>query len=130
MGRQIGVRCLQFYLVLLLLDWVPGRFLTAPTDQLVFQMVFQGLGSVVVSGISFTRMIQYFGPVRSTMLTAVVPGLAAGSAVLFLDEPMVWNLAAGLALVTLGILFGVRAAATPAPVKAAAVTPAVRGVET
>jgi len=118
------------YLALLLLDWVPGRFLTAPADQLVFQMVFQGLGSVVISGITFTKMIQYFGPVRSTMLTAVVPGLAAGSAVLFLGEPMQWNLAAGLALVTLGILFGVRAVAAATPASAPPVTTAVRGVET
>ena len=97
------------YSLLLLLQWVPGRFLDAPLGQVLFQMAFQGIGSVVVSGISFTRMIQHFGPVRSTMMTAVVPGLAALAAVLLLDEPMGWNLALGLALVTMGIVFGVRA---------------------
>ena len=70
-------------------------------------MVFQGGGSVVVSGITFTRMIQHFGPVRSTMITALVPGLSAVGAVVFLREPMHWNLAAGLLLVTGGILLGV-----------------------
>lgn len=105
------------YVLLLLLQWVPGRLLDAPPGQVLFQMGFQGVGSVVVSGISFTRMIQYFGPVRSTMLTAVVPGLAALSAVLLLDEPMGWNLALGLALVTAGIVFGVRAG-PPAPAPA------------
>jgi drug/metabolite transporter (DMT)-like permease len=96
------------YVTLLLLEWVPGRFLDAPLGQVLFQMAFQGGASVVVSGISFTRMIQHFGPVRSTMMTSVVPGLAALSAVLLLGEPMGWNLAVGLALVTMGIVFGVR----------------------
>jgi drug/metabolite transporter (DMT)-like permease len=51
--------------------------------------------------------------VRSTMITALVPGLSALGAVLFLGEPLHWNLLAGLALVTMGILFGVRVAAIP-----------------
>jgi len=63
---------------------------------------------VVISGITFTKMVQSFGPVRSTMITAVVPGLSALGAVIFLGEPLYWNLLAGLALVTLGIVFGVR----------------------
>lgn len=96
------------YVVLLLLEWVPGRFFDAPWGQVLFQMAFQGLGSVVISGISFTKMIQHFGPVRSTMLTAVVPGLAAISAVIFLGEPLQWSLGIGLVLVTLGIVSGVR----------------------
>ena len=99
------------YSVLVLGGFVPGQVFSAPLRELVFQAVFQGWGSVVVSGITFTKMIQYFGPVRSTMITALVPGLSALGAVLMLGEPLYWNLAAGLVLVTLGILFGVRAAA-------------------
>lgn len=81
-------------------------------------MLFQGVGSVVISGISFTRMIQYYGPVRSTMITAVVPGLSALAAVVFLGEPMGWSLLFGLLLVTAGIVFGVRAVAPPVVVVA------------
>jgi len=55
-------------------------------------------------------MIRYFGPVRSTMITALVPGLSALGAVWLLGEPMQWNLAFGLLAVTGGILFGVLAA--------------------
>ena len=40
-----------------------------------------------------------------------MPGLSALGAVVFLQEPMQWNLLAGLSLVTCGILFGVRQAA-------------------
>ena len=99
------------YSALLYLQWVPGRVWVAPFYDVAFQMVFQGVGSVVISGITFTKMIQHFGPVRSTMITALVPGLSAISAAVFLGEPLGWNLLVGLALVTGGIVFGVRKAA-------------------
>ena len=90
------------YTALLLLHWVPGQVLVAPLRDVAFQMVFQGVGSVVISGITFTKMIQHFGPVRSTMITALVPGLSAISAALFLGEPLVWNLCGGLGAGDLG----------------------------
>ncbi len=96
------------YLTLALTGLVPSHLFTAPGGEVLFQMAFQGIGSVVISGITFTLMIQHFGPVRTTMITALVPGLSALGAVLLLGEPMHWNLLAGLALVTIGILFGVR----------------------
>ncbi len=103
------------YTVLLLLHWVPGQVLQAPVSAVGFQMLMHGVGSVVISGITFTKMIQHYGPVRSTMITAVVPGLSAVSAALFLGEPLPWNLLAGLVLVTAGIVFGVRKATAVAP---------------
>ncbi len=96
------------YTVLLLLHVVPGKVFMAPWQDVAFQMFFQGVGSVVISGITFTKMIQHYGPVRSTMITALVPGLSALAAALVLGEPLVWNLLAGLALVSIGIVFGVR----------------------
>jgi drug/metabolite transporter (DMT)-like permease len=119
------VTYMLIYTVLLLLNWVPGQVLVAPVGAVAFQMLMQGVGSVVISGITFTKMIQHYGPVRSTMITALVPGLSAISAAIFLGEPLQWNLLAGLALVTAGIMFGVR--------KALAVTPktiAVHAVST
>ena len=103
------------YTALLLLQWVPGRVFSAPLGDVAFQMLFQGVGSVVISGITFTRMIQHYGPVRSTMITALVPGLSALAAALILGEPLSWNVLAGLLLVTGGIVFGVRQAAPKAP---------------
>lgn len=78
-------------------------------SEIAFHMAFQGGGSVVLAGIAFTYMVKQFGPVRSTMITALVPGLSALGAVFFLGEPLGLNLLAGLALVTIGIMFGVRA---------------------
>jgi len=101
------VTYMPVYSVLLWLQWVPGRVWVAPWQDVMFQMLFQGVGSVVISGITFTKMIQHFGPVRSTMITALVPGLSALSAVLVLGEPLGWNVLAGLALVSAGIVFGV-----------------------
>jgi drug/metabolite transporter (DMT)-like permease len=60
-------------------------------------------------------MVRSFGPVRTTMLTALVPGLSALTAVAVLGEPLGLALIGGLALVTAGILVGVRAARVPAP---------------
>jgi drug/metabolite transporter (DMT)-like permease len=99
---------LPFYFLLLGLGVIQSHLASAPWPELLFQLVFQGLGSVVISGMTFVRMIEYFGPVRSTMITALVPGLSALGAVIFLGEPLYWNLLAGLVLVTVGITFGVR----------------------
>ena len=102
---------LPVYALLVGLGVLRSHLASAPVGEVLFQMLFQGVGSVVISGITFTRMVGYFGPVRSTMITALVPGLSALGAVLFLGEPLSANLLLGLALVTAGILFGVRAIA-------------------
>lgn len=113
---------LPTYALLVALGAVVSHLALAPWSEIAFQMLFQGGGSVVISGISFTRMIQHFGPVRTTMITALVPGLSAMGAVFFLGEPMYWNLVAGLLLVTAGILVGVlrKSQARPAPAAAQA----------
>lgn len=93
----------------------PTQLHVAPWSEILFQVAFQGVGSVVISGITFMQMVRCYGPVRSTMITALVPGLSALGAVWFLGEPLHWNLLTGLALVTCGILFGVSQAKKPAP---------------
>jgi hypothetical protein len=98
------------YAGLVNLGVLPSHMGQAAWSEIIFQAAFQGIGSVVISGITFTQMIRAFGPVKSTMITALVPGLSALGAVVFLGEPLSWNLWAGLALVTGGILFGVRQA--------------------
>ncbi len=108
------------FVVLVGLQILPTQLHQAPWSEILFQVVFQGVGSVVISGITFTHMVRYYGPVRSTMITALVPGLSALGAVWFLGEPMHWNLLTGLALVTGGILLGVRQA-NPVPSNAVTV---------
>ena len=102
-----GVAFLPAYGALAWAGWVNSGLALAPWQELLFQAAFQGVGSVAISGITFTLMVRHFGPVRSTMITAIVPGLSALGAVPLLGEPLHWNLVVGLALVTFGILFGV-----------------------
>lgn len=96
------------YALLALGGVVVSHLQQAPWSEILFQAVVQGVGSVVISGITFVKMVENFGPIRSTMMTAVVPGLSALAAVLFLGEPLYWNLLLGLALVTIGIVFGIK----------------------
>jgi drug/metabolite transporter (DMT)-like permease len=96
------------YGLLVLAQLLPSHLGQAGWQFVFFQMVYQGVGTVAISGITFTTMIRYYGPVRSTMITALVPGLSALAAALVLGEALPWNVLAGLALVSAGILFGVR----------------------
>ncbi|MBM3387283.1 MAG: DMT family transporter, partial [Betaproteobacteria bacterium] len=97
------------FVVATALGWWPTNLPQASWQECLFQALVQGVGSVVISGITFTHMVRHYGPVRSTMVTALVPGLSALGAVLLLGEPMHWHLLVGLACVTGGILLGVRA---------------------
>ena len=104
------VSFVPLFTLLVQLNVLSSHFSQASWSEILLQVAFQGVGSVAISGISFTQMIRSFGPVKSTMITALVPGLSALGAVIILGEPMSWNLMVGLALVTCGILFGVRQA--------------------
>jgi drug/metabolite transporter (DMT)-like permease len=104
---------LPTYGALVALGAVESRLSTAPWGEIVFQAAWQGGASVVVSGITFATMVRTFGPVRSTMMTALVPGLSAMGAVVLLGEPLGIGLVAGLALVTAGIVVGGRATGRP-----------------
>jgi drug/metabolite transporter (DMT)-like permease len=116
------------YLLALASGLLPSGQAQASLGEWLFQAGFQGGLSVVVSGITFTTMVRHFGPVRSTMMTSLVPGLSALGAVLLLGEPLGWNLALGLAMVTLGMLFGIRASgAAPSATNHASVAAPVEG---
>ena len=96
------------YAVLAYSGVIASHLREAPWSEIAVQALAQGIGSVVISGITFMRMVETFGPVRTTMVTALVPALSALGAVVFLGEPLYWNLLVGLALVTVGIVFGIR----------------------
>ena len=93
---------------------VPSGLSTAPWSELAWQAVFQGGLSMWLAGLAYTQVVQTFGPLRSTMMTAVVPPLAALAAVPLLGEPLNAAALGGLACVTLGLLVGLRAPAAAA----------------
>ena len=107
--------------------FLPKQMMAAPWLDIVWNGVFQGIFALVVSMSLYTRVVQAFGPSRTTMITAVCPGLAALIAVPMLGEPLSALVLMGLAAVTAGMVVGVsgrpsvQAVAAP-PATVAAVT--------
>ena len=97
------------------LDLWPTRLGAAPSGELLFQGVYQGAIAMLLSGIAFTQVVNTFGPMRTTMITALVPVLAALAAVPLLGEPLGPLPFAGLGAVTLGMWLGLRMRAARAP---------------
>ncbi len=115
----IALGCLLSYVPLyalgVLAGWVPSRLASAPWGEIAFQAVYQGGLAMLAAGLAYTTVVQTFGPLRTTMLTALVPPLAALLAVPLLGEPLGLAALGGLLCVGLGLLVGLRAAA---PVRA------------
>jgi len=91
--------------------WWPSRLAQAGWPEIAFQAVYQGGLAMLVAGFAFTQVVASFGPVRTTMITALVPALSALAAVPLLNEPLTALPLAGLVCVTLGLAIGLRAAA-------------------
>jgi drug/metabolite transporter (DMT)-like permease len=110
----IALGCVLSYVPLFVVAvWgglLPSGLGAAPWREIAFQAVFQGGFSMLIAGLAFTQVVTIFGPIRTTMLTALVPSLAALSAVPLLGEPLSATVLGGLACVTLGLLFGLRQA--------------------
>lgn len=108
----IAVGCLASYVPLFALGAANGLFVThlaaAPWREIAFQAVFQGGLSMLVAGWAFTQVVTTFGPVRTTMITALVPALAALTAVPLLGEALGSAALGGLVCVTCGLLVGLR----------------------
>lgn len=96
------------------LDIWPSRLAVAPWSELLFQGFYQGAIAMLLAGVAFTQVVSTFGPLRTTMITALVPVLAALAAVPLLGEPLGALPLAGLVCVTLGLLLGLRTRAVPA----------------
>lgn len=111
----IAIGCLLSYVPLFALGAatgiVPTQLTSAPWSEIVFQAIFQGGISMFLAGVAFTQVVKTFGPVRTTMITAVVPVLSTVLALPLLDESLTATGSVGLVCVTLGLLIGVRAQA-------------------
>jgi drug/metabolite transporter (DMT)-like permease len=103
------------YGVLAFTHSIHTQLFAAPWSEILLQGFLQGVLSVVISGITFVKMVEIFGPVRSTMITSVVPPMSALGAVFLLGEPLHWNLLVGLLLATIGIGFGVKSVTPTTP---------------
>ncbi len=102
------------YALAALLGLVPSRLAAAPWGEILFQGLYQGGVSMLVAGLAYTQVVATYGPMRTTMITAMVPVLSALAAVPLLDEALSPAALGGLALVTAGLLLGTGAVPSPA----------------
>jgi drug/metabolite transporter (DMT)-like permease len=94
--------------------WLAPKNLQAASLTMVLgHGVFQGCIALTLSMWLFGKMVIAFGPVRTTMITALAPPMAALVAVPVLDEPLTWFVVAGLLCVVVGTVVGVRPARAP-----------------
>lgn len=111
----IAIGCLASYVPLYAAaaaaGLIPSQLASAPLSEIAFQAVYQGAFAMLIAGMAFTQVVKTFGPVRTTMITAVVPMLAAVLAIPLLGEPMTAVGVLGLFCVTLGLMIGLRAQA-------------------
>ena len=99
------------------LAFLPKNIAATPIGEIVFQGVYQGLFAVVIAMLAYTQVVRTFGPLRTAMVTAVVPASAAVLSVPILGEPLLPLTLAGAAVTTAGMFVGVSggraAVATP-----------------
>ncbi|MCC7461379.1 MAG: DMT family transporter [Gammaproteobacteria bacterium] len=93
---------------------VPSGLAIAPWREIGLLAVYQGGVVMLLSGLAFTQVVVTFGPVHTTMITAVVLPLAALLAVPLLGEPLGPAALAGLVCVVAGLLVGLRRPPGPA----------------
>ncbi|MFQ3622299.1 MAG: DMT family transporter [Acetobacteraceae bacterium] len=104
---SIALGCAPLYLPL----WwfaLPSSIALASWGEIVFQGVYQGLLAMALASLIYTRALVALGPVRLSLFTSLVPAMAALAAWPMLDEPLGPGSLAGVALVTAGMILGVR----------------------
>jgi len=108
----IALGCLASYVpvygLAALVGAVPSGLGQASWREIAFHAVYQGGFAMLIAGVAFTQVVATFGPVRTTMMTAVVPALAALAAVPLLGEALTPAALGGLVGVTAGLLLGLR----------------------
>jgi len=97
--------------ILFLPTWwlfLPSKMDQAPTAEIAMQAIYQGVLVVFVAMMLYSFAVRNLGAQTVVLLMAIVPGLAALSAVPVLGEPLSSLTLAGLGAVTLGAVFAAR----------------------
>ncbi len=88
--------------------FLPSTMSRAPPAEIAMQAIYQGVLVVFVAMLLYTYAVRSLGAQTVVLLMAIVPGLAALSAVPLLGEPISLYTLAGLAAVTTGAVYGAR----------------------
>ena len=103
------VTAVPLYAVGTILGAWPSGLAQAGWREIAFQGVYQGGVTMLIAGVAFTHVVTTFGPLRTVMITALVPLITALAAVPLLGEPLTASVILGLACVSAGLLLGLRA---------------------
>ncbi|MEL6680877.1 MAG: DMT family transporter [Pseudomonadota bacterium] len=91
----------------------PMNLWDAAPSFLAFQVLMQGVLAGYVSTITYSYALQNILPSRVAAAAAMVPVMAALGGWIWLDEPIGWIKAAGIAVVTCGVLLASGAVGKP-----------------
>jgi len=89
--------------------FLPSTMGQAPHAEIAIQAIYQGVLVVFVAMMLYSFSVRVLGAQAVALMMAIVPGLAAVSAVPVLGEPLSLLTLAGLGAVTMGAVFGARA---------------------
>lgn len=106
----VGAAIIYFPVYLLFL---PKAINLVSSQQLVLQGVYQGIVAALGAGLCYAYAIQTIGPIRASLMLALVPGITAVIAVPLLGEPLQLATVLGLLCVTVGAIWGAVANAPP-----------------
>lgn len=88
--------------------FLPSTLGQAPPAEIAIQAIYQGVLVVFVAMMLYSFAVRCLGAQTVALLMAIVPGLAAVSAVPVLGEPLTLFTLAGLGAVTMGAVVGAR----------------------
>jgi drug/metabolite transporter (DMT)-like permease len=90
--------------------FLPSTMGHAPVAEIAIQAIYQGVLVVFVAMMLYSFAVRCLGAQTVALMMAIVPGLAALSAVPVLGEPLSMFTLAGLGAVTMGAMLGARQA--------------------
>ena len=101
----VAVIAASSYLPVYLL-FLPKALSAAPASVLLLQGVYQGIIAAVLAGLLYTYANLTIGPMKASLMLALVPGISALAAVPLLGEELSMATLLGVALVTGGAVLG------------------------
>lgn len=101
----IATVSMLFYLPVYVL-FLPKAWSSVPTSLILLQCLYQGVLAACVAGLLYTYANQTIGPIKASMMLALVPGVSAVAAVPLLGEALGTMTVAGVVLVSCGALLG------------------------
>lgn len=107
MEATVGIAMISSLLYLpIYLLFLPVGLAAAPLSALLLQGVYQGIIAASLAGTLYAYANMTIGPMRASLMLALVPGVSALAAVPMLGEDLGLTTLVGVALVTVGAVLG------------------------